>query len=111
MLYVSILFLLTSACKIGRVSYERETQLIKEVKALEEKNLMRLKNKRLFGMPESQKLDDLVDNLTNVFQRMTPNGMESIRSIYRCEQIYMVSSIIYVFYFALFLMIVTNCIL
>ena len=81
------------ASKMGRVSYERETKLIEEVKQLEEQHCKRLKQDRIAEDPEGRRkeLYAMVDSLTDVFQSLTPNDPMNIRVLYEKQKTFVVS--------------------
>ena len=81
---------------MGRVSYERETKMIEEVKLLEEQHCKRLHQERVLGDHEERRkeLDAMVDSLTDVFQKLSPNDPDNIRSVYELQKHHVVSIIV-----------------
>ena len=80
---------------MGRISYLRQTQIIEEVKALEEQQYKKVTNERLFGSFDNLRktIDDTVILITNQFKRLSCNQPEYAKYVVRSEANYMVNYI------------------
>ena len=77
------------ASKLGRMSSKRQTEVIKEVKALEKQKCMRTVPS--ITKDRNDKLNVMINNLRDMFDKMTSNNDSYVRSLNMEEEKFKVS--------------------
>ena len=79
---------------MGRISYSRQTQVIEEVKALEEQHYKEMTVERLFGTINHlrETIEEILPILTNSFRKLPFNRPEYGKYVVMSEEIYLVKS-------------------